>query len=232
MSRKAVALGCAVAFLVVSAAVAAGFYFFVWVPGQGMIRTGVDAVRSGKDYVAAAGRLGEIAELDRGVPSDPGFAPPAEPLLSARQVERFVAVQQRVRGEMGGRFEEVLERYRDLGEPGAEVTPSKLAAALNDFASLAVDAKRVQVAAVTDHGFSRQEYGWVKRQVYLALGMGDVSEVDVQRILEAVQEGDVAGMAEGLQRGDRPAVPPANVALVEPHREVLQEYLPLALVGL
>ncbi len=232
MSRKAIALGCAVAFLLVSAAVAVGFYFFVWVPGQGMIRTGVDAVRSGKDYVAAAGRLGEVAELDRGVPSDPAFAPPAEPVLSAQQVERFVAVQQRVRGEMGGRFEEVLERYRGLGETGAEVTPSTLAAALNDFASLAVDAKRVQVAAVTELGFSRQEYGWVKRQAYLALGMGDVSEVDVQRIMEAVQEGDLAGMAEGVQRGDRPAVPPANVALVEPHREVLQEYLPLALVGL
>ena len=232
MSRKAIALGCAVVFLLVAAATAAGFYFFVWVPGQGMIRTGIDTVRSGKDYVAGFSRLAEVAELDGGIASDPGYAPPAERVLSARQVEGFVAVQRRVREETGARFEQVTERYRGVGAPGAEVTPSQIAAALNDFASLAVDAKRVQVAAVNELGFSRQEYTWVKTQVYLALGLGDVSEVDVERLMEAAKAGDLGALAEGVQSGDRPAVPPANRALVEPHREELQEYLPLALAGL
>jgi hypothetical protein len=232
MSRKALALGCAVVVLLVVVAGAAGFYFFVWVPGQGMIRTGVDAVRSGKDYVAGFSRLAEVAELDGGIASDPAYAPPAERILTARQVEGFVAVQRRVREATGERFEQVVDRYRGLGEPGAEVTPSQVAAALNDFATLAVDAKRVQVAAVNELGFSRQEYNWVKTQVYLALGLGDVSEVDLDRLMEAAKKGDLEALAEGVQRTDRPAVPPANRALVEPHRDELQQYLPLAVVGL
>jgi len=232
MSRKTLALGCAFAVLLVAVAGAAGFYFFVWRPGKDVILTGVDAVRSGKDYVAGFARLGEIQQLDQGIADDDAYTPPAEGELTAGQVARFVAVQQRVRDEMGSRFDEVVDRYRALGEPGAKVTPSQIAAALNDFTSLAVDAKRVQVAAVNDEGFSRQEYGWVKRQCYVALGFGDVSKVDVERLMEAAKEGDLDAVAEGVQSGDGPMVPPANAELVEPHREELQEYLPLALVGL
>lgn len=232
MSRKAIALGCVFAVLLVAVAGAAGFYFFVWRPGKDVILTGIDTVRSGKDYVAGFARLAEVKDLDRGISDDADFSPPAEGELTAGQVRRFLAVQRRVRSEMGDRFDEVVDRYRDLGKPGSGVTPSQVAAALNDFTALAVDAKRVQVAAVNDEGFSRQEYGWVKRQAYLALGLGDVSKVNVERLLEAAKKGDYDALAEGVESGDGPMVPPANAALVEPHREELQEYLPLALAGL
>lgn len=237
MSRKVIALGCAVVFLLVAVAGAAGFYFFVWKPGGEAVRNGLEILDSGKDYAAAFARLGEMAELDRQIENQTPYEPPPERELSPEQLERFLAVQRQVREEMGGRYDEVVARYEGLAEPlqsggRPDLSPRDLAAALQDFGSLAVDAKRVQVAAVNQHGFSREEYSWVKGQSYLALGLGNASTLDVGELMKAVQEGDLQGMADRASAGERPAVPPATVALVEPHREELQKWLPLAVLGL
>lgn len=232
MSRKAVALGCAVVFVLIALAGAAGFYLFVWKPGSAMVRTGMDFVESGKDFTAGFARLGEIADLDRGIEDDSPYEAPADRVLTAGQVERFLAVQEQVRTEMGTRFDQAVERNRDLGESGRDVRPQDLAAALKDFGDLAVEAKRVQVAAVNDQGFSRQEYSWVKQQVYLALGLGNASAVDMGELMRAVKEGDFQGLPERASAEAQPAVPPANVELVEPHREELTRWMPLAMMGL
>ena len=232
---KKIALGCALFVVLGTVAVAVGLYLFVWRPHGESIREGLasagELVETGRTYTQSLGKLGEIAELDRGIEADPGFEPPAGGELSAEQVVRLLAVQRRVRAEMGGRLEGFGERYdgRD------DVSVGEALAGLRELGDLAVEAKRHQVEAVNELGFSRQEYSWVKRQAYLAVGFADTA-IDLSAIGEAVRRGDYQEVVDELDERNSEAesanVPPVNAALVEPHRDELQEWFPLALLGL
>lgn len=228
--RKGVALGCVAAVLLVSALAAVGFYFFVWKPGSEAVKTGVEIVRAGKDYAAGFARLGEMAEMDDGIEDRSSYEPPADGVVSEEQMQRFLAVQRGVRAGMDGRMEALGERYSDLTGSAANVTPRRLAEALQELGDLGVEAKRIQVRLVNEQGFSRQEYRWVKRQVYFALGMGGMT-VNVDEMVRAAKEGDLEAL-ERSGEGGEPPVPQENVELVEPHRDELQRWAPFAFVGL
>lgn len=230
---KKIALGCAVVAVLLSALLAVAFYFLVWRPGGEMVRSGVEMAKAGKDYAAGLARLGEMAELNDEVADQSPWEPPQDGLLTAGQVERMMAVQRRVKGEMGPRFEGFSERYEAVSQ-GRRIRPAEIGDMLRDLGDLAVDAKRVQVAALNEQRFSRQEYAWVRRQSFLALGLSGVS-LNLDDLAAALKRGDLEkAMAdlETLDEDGEPLVPPHNSALVEPYRDELTSWAPLAALGL
>jgi hypothetical protein len=105
-----------------------------------------------------------------------------------------------------------------------------LISAYRDLATGYVEAKRVQVDALNEAGLSLDEYRWVRRQAYTALGM-------------PMMDMDVAQLVQQVQSGGTPARPvtttplglsgtPATLKLVEPHRKVLEANAGLAFFGL
>lgn len=242
--NKKIVLGCAVVLVLAVLVSAVGFYFFVWKPGGEFVRSGIEIARSGKDYATGIARLGEIAELDEGISDDTPYEAPQDGVLTAGQVERFMGVQRQVEKAMEGRLDDARARFEALQEGDGRLSPADVAAMLNEVGELGVEAKRVQVAALNEAGFSRQEYSWTKRQVYLALGFGGV-DFDVHGLVAAARSGNLSEVQEKVQEladqgadgkvGDgsgEPVVPPANAELVEPYRESLERWAPLAIFGL
>lgn len=218
-----VVLGCAVVLLLVVIAAGVAFYYFVWTPGRELIASGSEAVAT----------FDELDRIEEGVEDRSPYTPPADRRLTEEQVERLIAVQQSVRNDLGPRFEELEARYDS--RTGGETEPSirEVFAFWRDLGGLAQEAKRRQVEALNEQGFSVGEYEWVREQAYLALGM-DTLAIGIDEVVTAAREGGMSGMEELARQRDQvdQAVPPENRALVEPHRDELAEWAPLALLGL
>jgi hypothetical protein len=223
---KKIILGCAI--VLVLGAVAGGFvlYQFVYKPGRELVRAGGEAVKS-------VTRLEEIARLDDEVADRSPYAAPADGLLAAGQVERFVAVQREVRERLGPRWGVLEAKYEAREGPGREPGLGDLMTFWRDLGDLVLEAKQTQVEAINRAGFSLAEYRWVREQVYLALGL-EVFTLGVDEVLTMAREGGMEGVEEMERQRDalRERAPAQNVDLVEPHREELQEWAPLALLGL
>jgi len=232
---KKIALGCAVVLLVALVAGGVAFYHFVYKPGKEMFV-------AGKEYVESLSGLGEVVELEEEVDDRSAYAPPESGELEAEQVERFLAVQRTVRDDLGTRWDDLTRKYESRPE-GREPTLQEVLGFWGDLTETAKAAKRAQVEALNEQGYSSDEYRWVKRQVYAAAG-AEALAVDLSQVVEAVQEGrfdDLREMAERYGRGGEGEdvvggeppdwVPRRNVELVEPHRDELRRAAPLALLG-
>jgi hypothetical protein len=223
---KKIVLGCAVA--LVLGAVGGGLllYQFVYKPGR-------EALRAGGDAIESWSRVEEIERLNDGVEDRSPFTPPDDGLLTADQVERFAGVLRRVREDLGPRWEVLESRYGAGSRPGEEPGLEEVVGLWRDLGGLLVDAKRSQVDAVNAAGFSLGEYRWVREQVYLALGL-QVVTVGLDQAMELAREG-AGERLEDLARHRRNLDEEAaarNLALVEPYRGELEEWAPLALLGL
>lgn len=218
-----VVLGCAVVLLLAVIAGGVAFYYFVWTPGRALIASGTEAFAT----------IEELGRLEEGIEDRSPYTPPADRRLTAAQVDRLIAVQQSVRGDLGSSFEELEARYDS--RTGGDTDPSirEVLGFWRDLGGLATEAKRRQVEALNEQGFSLAEYEWVREQAYLALGMETLA-VGLDDVVTAARDGGLSGMEELSRRREQAdqAVPPENRALVEPHREQLAEWAPLALLGL
>lgn len=218
-----VVLGCAVVLLL--GFVAAGFavYHFVWKPGKAMVAGGVEAI----EKVEELARIEEEEVADRSP-----YAPPADGLLAAGQVERFVAVGRQVRGALGPRFAGLQARVEAI-DAGRELTLPELVDLWRELGDIALDAKHEQVAALNAQGFSLGEYDWVRERVYQGLGV-EQTAIGLDELSGALRERGLEGLEELGRHQQRLAekAPPENRALVEPYRAELEEWLPLALLGM
>lgn len=220
---KKLAIGCGI--LVLLAAVAGGFGAY-WIYSQA------------RQYIGSFAELGKAADLDREVTNQTAFTPPAGGELTQAQVERFVALQQRMRKDLGTRFDEIKARYERLEAQqraeGRPPSPSEVLAAVKDFAGLVFDVKKVHVAALNVQQMSTEEYRWLRDQVYAAAGVPFTS-FHLAAIVEAAKSGDTSKIEDAVTgKADTIAadVPPGNRALVEPYREQLKEWVALAWLGL
>jgi hypothetical protein len=204
---KKLAIGCLSVFVVLF--LAGGIFAYV------------RFVRPAQQAFAAAKQVAAFQSLDRDVRQGGDYQPPADGVLQADQVERFVAVQAAISGDLQGRVDELDRRYKALHDSGREPGFRELARAWSDLAGLLVEAKRSQVSALNRNGFSLAEYAWVRGQVLRAAGY-------------AVYRVDPSQLASG--RGDVPVeeapVPAANVELVAPHAEELDAAFALSVFGL
>ena len=170
---KKLLVGCAL-FIVLGtlAAVGAG-YWFVYRPVSGFVG----------EMKAVATEFEDLTTLDRAIASTEPYTPPADGVLQPEQVERFVAVQRAVaaaadaapQGVAGleGQIETLeTETTTDASGPNDALERLRdVPARLMSIASTLRTLKQAQVDAVNAQAFSRDEYTWVKRQFFLALGL-------------------------------------------------------------
>ncbi len=223
---KKIVLGCLVVLVVGAVAGGLLFYKFVYQPGREMIGSGIEAAKS-------FSKLDEIQKLDADIDDQSDYAPPADGVLSEAQVGRFVAVQRHVRDQLGPRWEALEAKYKEEKPAGQEPRLGDILAFWRDLGDLATEAKRAQVEGIDQQEFSRQEYAWVRRQVYLALGQQAVA-VTLEQVRDAAKEGGLRQLDQLADRSREASeqVPPENRERVEPYREELLQWAPLAALGL
>jgi hypothetical protein len=214
---KKIAIGCGLVVVLLAAAAAIGSYL---------------VYRKVSTAFGDFAQLAAVPELERSVRNQSPFTPSSSGELTDAQVQRLMRVQATVRATLGAKGAELEQKYKTLLEKD-KATALDLPALISAYRDLAVsylDAKRAQVEALNEAGFSIAEYRWVRRQAYAALGM-PMMDVDVAKIVEDVRSGRTPGEPE-RPAPIGPTGPAANQDLVKPHRKALEDNAGLAFFGL
>jgi hypothetical protein len=220
---KKVLAGC----LIVAVIAMIGF----GVAGYYAYRLARPMIENAGDYMA---RAREIAQLGDRIDNKTPFVAPKTGELTSGQVERFLAVQTRVRDELGGRWTEIETKSAEIRkktESNEMLSLAEVTSVFSDVANIYVEARRVQVNALNIHKFSDAEYIWVKRRVYEAAGVQVASGMDFSAIESLARDG---ARQTGTRMPDisMPEIPEANLKLVKPHSAKIKEWLPMAVLGL
>ena len=200
-----------------------GFYAYRWARPM---------LESTANYLDRARELSRLA--DRITNKSP-YVPPEKGELTAVQVERFVAVQTRVRDELGTRWTEIETKSAQIRDKTREnqrdLTFAEFTSLFSDLAGIYTEARRAQVSALNVQRFSDAEYTWVRRRVYEAAGVEIAGGIDLSKIEELAREG---AMRSNVKLPDlpKPSVPEANIKLVKPHLAKIKEWVPMAFLGL
>lgn len=179
-------------------------------------------------------RAAEITRLGGDVRNRNAYTPPDNGELTPAQVERFLAVQARVKADLADRWSEIQKKSEELQARAKGRQDTNLAdftAVFSDIMSLWVDGRQAQVRALNVQKFSDSEYAWVRRRVYEAAGMQLAGGIDLSKIEELARS--TSGQSNlTLPEMPKTDVPTANIALVAPHLAKLKESLPIAVFGL
>ncbi len=176
-------------------------------------------------------RARELSRLGDRVANQSTYVAPDDGELTEAQLDRFLAVQTRVRDELGARWAEIEKKSAEIREKtqdGRQLTFTEFTTVFSDLAGIYMDARREQVNALNVHKFSDSEYWWVRMRVYEAAGMEITSGIDLSKLEQMAKDN---GVRVELDKA-RPQVPEANIKLVRPHLVKLKESFPLAIVGL
>lgn len=215
---KKLAIGCGIALLVLIVVVGAGG-FFLW-------------NRYVRPMTGAITQLSQVADIEKDVRNTSSFAAPSSGELNDELVGRFVRVQEAMQQKLGSRMAELKAKYdeidRSMKSERRQASFGEAMTALKDLSGLLVEAKRAQVDALNQAGFSVREYEWVRQQVYAAVGIVPAA-FDVKDIQRIARE---AGKGEAPQSEPAAEVPERNRQLVAPHEEKLKEWAPFAFFGL
>jgi hypothetical protein len=176
-----------------------------------------------------------VERLGAGINNKAPFPPPPNGELTSAQVDRFIAVQTRVRSELGGRWDDIEQKsaaIRERAEKNSnDWTLAEFTQVFSEIGNIWIEARQAQVNALNVHKFSEAEYEWVRRRVYEAAGVHLAGNMDLSMIEELARDkiGD-AGVA--LPPADLPKVPEKNIELVKPHAAKIKEWIPMAVLGL
>jgi hypothetical protein len=144
----------------------------------------------GSPLMAMAG--GRTLE-DRRLRNHATFLPPLSAELSADQITRFVAVEEKVERRLADGIA-ILERNRaDLERASATQalsTPAVLRA-FGDIKGIYLDAKVVQIDAMNRANFSKAEFEWVRKRLYSDAGL-QWAQLDVSEVLAGTPDATVA----------------------------------------
>ncbi len=201
----------------------AGFYAFRWARPM---------IENTANYLDRAREMSRLA--DRITNKSP-YVPPDTGQLTSTQVERFVAVQTRVRDELGERWSAIETKSAEIHQKTKanqrDLTFAELTSVFSDLAGIYTEARRAQVNALNVQRFSDAEYTWVRRRVYEAAGMEIAGGIDLSKFEALAREG---AMKSSVMLPDlpKPKVPEANLKLVKPHLAKIKEWVPMAFLGL
>jgi hypothetical protein len=215
---KKLAIGCLIVLVIGGAAVAGVVYY---------------AYRQVRSTVAQFAELGQVPEIERGIRAQGGFEPPASEELTDTQIEKLVRVQTAIKQRLGQRFSDFERKYKTLADK-KEATVRDLPtlfAAYRDMVAAWIDAKRAQVDALNDVGFSLEEYRWIRDQSYRALGMAYV-DFDLGKLAKNIERGVDVDQPGRLLGAVEPTGPEINRKLVERFKKQLEESIALASFGL
>jgi hypothetical protein len=173
----------------------------------------------------------EVTRLGEDISNKTAFEPPKNDELTQAQVERFIAVQTRVRSEMSDKWTQIEQKSKQMREKAdrksQDWTLSEFTSVFSEIANIWVDARKSQVKALNVQKFSEAEYEWVRRRVYEAAGVELAGSIDLSRIESLAGRGNVT-----MPNVDLPKVPEKNIALVKPHVAKIKEWIPMAALGL
>jgi hypothetical protein len=200
----------------------AGFYAY---------RIAKPVLQNAGDYVA---RAREISQLGDRLTYKGPYEAPANNELTPTQVERFLAVQARVRGDLGAKWDEIAAKSAELKKKtdgNQHLSLSEVTGLFQDVANIYTDARRAQVVALNTQRFSQAEYDWVRHRVWEAAGVQVAQGIDMNALTELAKQG---GLDKTIEAKDvpMPDVPAKNIALIQPHLAKLKDLIPLALLGL
>lgn len=218
---KKLLLGCAGVLVICAIALGVGAYY--------LYRAAAPMVENARTMFDG---LGQVADLEKNVQNRSSYTAPATGELSKEQIDRFVRVQEHVRSTMGKRIDEIEAKYRYLRDSAKEPSLSELMSSLREMLGLIAEARRAQIDALNEEGFSSSEYSWVRSRIYEAAGVELTGAIDFQAIAEAARKG--TGF-DAIQLPKEPlagTVPERNRELVKPHVKRIGEWVPLAFFGL
>ena len=220
---KKLVFGCAIVLAIALVAFGvAGYYAYRW--AQPMLQNTANYLD----------RAREMSRLGDRVNNKATYVAPASGELTQSQIDRYLAVQARVRDEMGARLKEIDAKSAEIREKtkdGRQLTFTELTSVVSDLAGLYVDARREQVNALNVHKFSDAEYTWVRLRVYEAAGMEITSGIDFAKIEQMATDSGV-NVKLDTENIPKPQVPEANRKLIKPHLAKLKDGFALAFLGL
>jgi len=169
--KKAI-LGCLGVSLIVALVGGIGGYWFVVKP-----------------FWEGLSSLKEINQANEEIENQESYEPPETGELKAEQVERFVAVQKEIRSGLEGKIAYLEEEYGKIEEEANQVEPSlgELFGFWKEGLNLYAEAKKVQIDALNEHGFSLEEYQYVQRSFYQALGL-EIIPYDLDSLANAASQ--------------------------------------------
>ena len=221
---KKILAGCLIVLVIAAIGfAAAGFYAY---------RAMKPVIDNAANYLDKAR---EVAKLSDEIKIKAAFTAPASGELTQQQVERFVAVQTRVRSELGGRWDEIERKSREIkartDANRNDWTLSEFTSVFSDIANIWLEARKVQVNALNIQRFSEGEYEWVRKRVYEAAGVQLAGNMDLKKI-EALARDNAAANGVTVPEMNLPSVPGKNIELVKPHAARIKEWIPMAALGL
>jgi hypothetical protein len=220
---KKVLVGCLVVIVIAMIGFGvAGFYAYRFVKPM---------VNNASSYLDKAR---EVSRLSDEIKIKTPYAPPANGELTAQQVERFLAVQSRVRSDLGGKWDEIEKKSAELkakaqGSQSRDMTFSEFTSVFSDIANIWLDGRRSQVLALNTQRFSEEEYDWVRQRVYEAAGVELAGEIDFSKIQALAKEN--GNINVDIPKVDLPKVPENNLKLVKPYAAKVREWIPMAMLG-
>ena len=221
---KKILTGCLIVAVIAMIGVGvAGFYAYR------AMKPVIDNASNYMDKAREVARLGE--EIKIRTPYDA----PKSGELTATQVDRFIAVQTRVRTDLGGQWAEIEKKSADLKAKASaksqDWTLAEFTSVFSEIGSIWVAARQSQVNAINVQRFSEEEYEWVRARVYEAAGVELVGGMDLSKI-ESLARDNAGRSGVEIPKMDLPEVPAANIALVKPHIAKIKEWMPMAALGL
>ena len=177
----------------------------------------------------------EVTRLGEGIKNTTAFEPPASGELTLAQVERFLAVQSRVRSDLNDKWAQVEKQSANIRARAErnsnDWTMSELTGVFSEIGTIYLDGRKSQIVALNTQRFSEAEYEWVRRRVYEAAGVELAGNLDLSKIEDLARDHASKGGVE-LPAMNLPKVPEKNVALVKPHAAKIKEWIPMAMLGL
>jgi hypothetical protein len=218
---KKILVGCLIVVVIAIIGLgAAGYYAYR------AMRPVIDNAANYMDKAREVTRLGD--EITIKTP----FEPPASGELTRQQVERFIAVQTRVRSDLNDKWEQIEQKSKEMREKvedrhRQDWSLTEFTSVFSDIANIWVDARKSQVNALNIQRFSEAEYEWVRKRVYEAAGVNLAGTIDLSKIESLAGRGGVP-----MPPMDLPKVPEKNLELVKPHAAKVKEWIPMAALGL
>jgi hypothetical protein len=221
---KKIAVGCLIVFLIgIVAFGVAGFWAY---------RAARPMIESAGGYIT---RARELASISDRINNKSAYVPPTTGELTQSQVDRFLAVQNRVRGQLGSRWSELQthaqEVQKRLDNHSGDLSFTEFTSIFSEFANIYTDARRAQVEALNIQKFSESEYSWVRQRVYEAAGVSLTGGIDMKEIEKMARQGTGSNSVR-VPDIPMPKVPATNLALIKPHMGQIKETMALAFLGL
>jgi hypothetical protein len=204
--------------------------FVLWVIAIGLLGVMVLGAGAFMAYRAARQLFENTQEPAR---DERRFVAPASGELSQDQLDRFARVQTSIKDALGNSAGEIEAKYRELRANADGSRPpamEEVMAVLSELSTVMTDARRARTDALNREHFSPAEYEWVRTRFYQAAGVSAAS-VRLEKMADAARRGTSIATIEAPSIA-MDTVPQKNRDLVRPMLRYVDDWLPLAFLGL